>query len=116
MRTGGGVFDIELTTTTSPSSSARCTLDAALASPACAGQTIPTRLTAKLTKAKTVQVIFDTKVTGDKTGSLKGTVTHDITIPANALPDASKMFVKVYPGVMSQVLEGVDGLIRLPGG
>ena len=50
--TGGGVFDIELTTTTSPSSSARCTLDAALASPACAGQTIPTRLTAKLTKAE----------------------------------------------------------------
>jgi hypothetical protein len=50
------------------------------------------------------------------TDRLKGTVTHDITIPENALPDASKLFVKVYPGVMSQVLEGVDGLIRLPGG
>jgi hypothetical protein len=43
-------------------------------------------------------------------------VSCDINIPENALPDASKLFVKVYPGVMSQVLEGVDGLIRLPGG
>jgi len=41
-------------------------------------------------------------------------MTCDVAIPDNAIPDASKLFVKVYPGVMSQVLEGVDGLIRLP--
>ena len=35
---------------------------------------------------------------------------------ANAVPDASKLLVKVYPGVFSQILEGVEGLIRLPGG
>ncbi len=29
---------------------------------------------------------------------------------------ASKLIVKVYPGVMSQVLEGAEGLLRLPGG
>ncbi|MBI1915406.1 MAG: hypothetical protein HYS12_11820 [Planctomycetes bacterium] len=47
---------------------------------------------------------------------LAGKVTKVIDIPANAVPDASKLIVKVYPGVFSQILEGVDGLIRLPGG
>ena len=47
---------------------------------------------------------------------LAGKVTKVIDIPANAVPDASKLIVKVYPGVFSQILEGVEGLIRLPGG
>ena len=47
---------------------------------------------------------------------LKGKVLQTITIPESAIPDASKLIVKVYPGVMSQVLEGAEGLLRLPGG
>src|SRR5262249_21352269 len=47
---------------------------------------------------------------------LRGTATHVIDLPSTALPDASKLFVKVYPGVMSQVIEGIDGLLRMPGG
>jgi hypothetical protein len=47
---------------------------------------------------------------------LAGTVTQTITIPDNAIPDASKLFVKIYPGVFSQVLEGTEGMLRLPGG
>jgi uncharacterized protein YfaS (alpha-2-macroglobulin family) len=47
---------------------------------------------------------------------LKGKVAQTITIPESAIPDASKLIVKVYPGVMSQVLEGAEGLLRLPGG
>jgi len=43
-------------------------------------------------------------------------VSQTITIPESAIPDASKLIVKVYPGVMSQVLEGAEGLLRLPGG
>ena len=39
-----------------------------------------------------------------------------MVIPENALPDASKLFVKVHPGVFSQVLEGADGILRMPGG
>jgi hypothetical protein len=50
------------------------------------------------------------------TDRLTGKVTQQITIPENAIPDASRLFVKVYPGVMSQILEGAEGLIRLPGG
>ena len=47
----------------------------------------------------------------------KGAVFNDtITIPANAVPDSYKLLVKVYPGVFSQVLEGTEGMLRLPGG
>jgi hypothetical protein len=50
------------------------------------------------------------------TDRLSGKVKQVINIPDNAIPDGSKLMVKVYPGVFSQVLEGVEGLIRLPGG
>jgi 5-hydroxyisourate hydrolase-like protein (transthyretin family) len=50
------------------------------------------------------------------TDRLKGKVSQTITIPDSAIPDASKLLVKVYPGVMSQVLEGAEGMLRLPGG
>jgi uncharacterized protein YfaS (alpha-2-macroglobulin family) len=53
------------------------------------------------------------KVISDR---LNGKISQEIDIPQNAVPDASKLLVRIYPGVMAQVLEGVDGLIRLPGG
>ena len=43
-------------------------------------------------------------------------IRHAIAIPADAIPDASKLLVRIYPGVMAQILEGVEGMIRLPGG
>jgi uncharacterized protein YfaS (alpha-2-macroglobulin family) len=53
------------------------------------------------------------KVASDR---LSGNAKQTITIPETALPDASKLIVRIYPGVMAQVLEGVEGMIRLPGG
>jgi uncharacterized protein YfaS (alpha-2-macroglobulin family) len=47
---------------------------------------------------------------------LQGKVVQQIVIPDRAVPDASKLIVKIYPGVMAQVLEGTEGMIRLPGG
>src|SRR5262249_29214667 len=47
---------------------------------------------------------------------LKGTVAHTVTIPTHAIDGASRLLVKVYPGVVSQVLEGTEGMLRLPGG
>jgi uncharacterized protein YfaS (alpha-2-macroglobulin family) len=47
---------------------------------------------------------------------LSGTMTQTVTIPDNAIADASKLFVKIYPGVFSQVMEGTEGMLRLPGG
>jgi hypothetical protein len=50
------------------------------------------------------------------TDRLAGRIHQTITIPDYALADSSKLTVKVYPGVMSQVLEGTEGMLRLPGG
>jgi hypothetical protein len=47
---------------------------------------------------------------------LNGKIMQEVAMPANAIPDASKLIVRIYPGVMAQVLEGAEGLIRLPGG
>jgi hypothetical protein len=66
---------------------------------------------------RSVDVVPDgKKVEQVASDRLAGKATQHILIPDNAIPDASRLFVKVYPGVMSQVLEGAEGLIRLPGG
>ena len=36
--------------------------------------------------------------------------------PAMPSRDASKLYVKIYPGAMAQVIEGLDGMLRMPGG
>lgn len=39
-----------------------------------------------------------------------------VTIPARAIPGASQIFVKLYPGTFSQVVEGLDKIFRMPNG
>jgi len=66
---------------------------------------------------RTVEVVPDgTRVEKVVTDRLTGKVTQRIDIPENAIPDASKILVRIYPGVFSQVLEGTEGMLRLPGG
>jgi len=67
--------------------------------------------------ARSVQIVPDGKeFLISHSGRLKGDVTHVITIPDGAIPDASKIFVKVYPGTLSQVAEGLDKMLRMPFG
>jgi hypothetical protein len=47
---------------------------------------------------------------------LSGRVTQTVEIPAHAVPDSSKLLVRIYPGVVAQVMEGMEGMLRLPGG
>ncbi len=49
-------------------------------------------------------------------GRLERTVQHKLEFPANAIPEASKIFVRLYPGAISQVVEGMDSILRMPGG
>lgn len=49
-------------------------------------------------------------------GRLEGAIAHTIGIPADAIPDASKIFLKIFPGVLAQVVEGLDGMLRMPSG
>jgi hypothetical protein len=39
-----------------------------------------------------------------------------VEIPPTAVPGASKILVRMYPGVFSQVIEGMESMLRLPGG
>jgi hypothetical protein len=81
-------------------------------------------LTVKATGSKLSDAIkrpIDVAADGRKveqvaTDRLRGTVTQTITIPEHAIADASRLFVKVYPGVFSQLLEGTEGMLRLPNG
>src|SRR5260370_16693381 len=49
-------------------------------------------------------------------GRLESTVQHDLDFPMASIPDASKIFVRLYPGPLSQVVEGMDSLLRMPYG
>src|SRR5262249_49379223 len=50
------------------------------------------------------------------TDRLAGKVSQTIEIPAGAIDDASRLFVRIYPGVMSQIMDGMEGMMRMPGG
>jgi len=39
-----------------------------------------------------------------------------VTIPENVVPDTARVEIKVYPGVLSQVVEGLEKILRLPSG
>ncbi len=39
-----------------------------------------------------------------------------VQIPADAIPGTQKLIVKIYPGIVSQVVEGLDALLRMPYG
>jgi uncharacterized protein YfaS (alpha-2-macroglobulin family) len=49
-------------------------------------------------------------------GRLETSVRHDLQFPANAIPDATTLFVRLYPGPLSQVIEGMDSILSMPGG
>jgi len=67
--------------------------------------------------ARIVEIVPDGKeYLVSESGRLVGNITHTITIPDGAIDDASKIFVKIYPGVLSQVVEGLDKMLRMPFG
>jgi uncharacterized protein YfaS (alpha-2-macroglobulin family) len=49
-------------------------------------------------------------------GRLETSAQHDLHFPANAIPDATTLFVRLYPGPLSQVIEGMDSILSMPGG
>jgi uncharacterized protein YfaS (alpha-2-macroglobulin family) len=49
-------------------------------------------------------------------GRRETAVRHEVNFPAAAIRDAGKIFVRLYPGPLSQVIEGMDSILRMPGG
>jgi uncharacterized protein YfaS (alpha-2-macroglobulin family) len=49
-------------------------------------------------------------------GRLDAVAQHTVSFPANAIPESGTVFVRLYPGPLSQVVEGMDSLLRMPYG
>ena len=49
-------------------------------------------------------------------GRLDAVAQHTVSFPPNAIPESGTVFVRLYPGPLSQVVEGMDSLLRMPGG
>jgi hypothetical protein len=49
-------------------------------------------------------------------GRLETSAAHDLHFPAVAIPDATSILVRLYPGPLSQVIEGMDSILSMPGG
>ncbi len=47
---------------------------------------------------------------------LNKTVVKDVSFPKDAIPEANSLLLKLYPGIFSQVVEGLDKLLRVPFG
>ena len=64
-----------------------------------------------------VEVVPDgTEVRQSMSGRLEGTVEKTYEFPVDAIEGTPNILVKVYPGVMSQVVEGLDAILQMPSG
>jgi uncharacterized protein YfaS (alpha-2-macroglobulin family) len=49
-------------------------------------------------------------------GRLDNSAHHDLHFPAASIPDATSIVVRLYPGPLSQIIEGMDSILQMPGG
>jgi len=56
------------------------------------------------------------KCEGVVSDRLTGTVTHTINIPEESIDGSGKIFVRVFPGMVSQVVEGMESMLGMPYG
>ena len=49
-------------------------------------------------------------------GKLTQTASHQISLPQDIVPGSAELTLKVFPGPVSQVIEGLEGLLRQPHG
>ena len=67
--------------------------------------------------ARTVEVIPDgQRHEHSVSGKLEGNVHHDLLFPEDVIPGSPELFVKIYPGLLSQIVEGLDCLLLEPFG
>lgn len=66
---------------------------------------------------RSVMVVPNGKeIAESQSGSLKDIVEHVAVIPDTAIEGASKIMVKIYPGMVSQAVEGLDSMLSMPSG
>ena len=62
-----------------------------------------------------IEADSSTHAAGNSAGS-NADIVHDLRFPADSIPDATSLLVRLYPGPLSQVIEGMDSILRMPGG
>ena len=66
---------------------------------------------------RTIDVLPDGQEVRDTVNDrLAGKVEKTVSIPVTAIDGASNIWVKLYPGAFSQVVDGLDGLLQMPSG
>ncbi len=66
---------------------------------------------------RTVEVLPDGfEVRDQASGRLTAPFTQTVTYPETSIPGTPNLLVKVFPGVMSQVVEGLDSILQMPSG
>ena len=56
------------------------------------------------------------KVEDITSGRLDGPIEKLATLPAEVVEGSGKLLVKIYPGLFSSVVEGLDGILQMPSG
>ncbi len=54
--------------------------------------------------------------TASQSDWLEESLSLQLTIPDRAIEDSESLFVKIFPGLLSQAVEGLDSMLRMPGG
>jgi uncharacterized protein YfaS (alpha-2-macroglobulin family) len=66
---------------------------------------------------RTVRVLpYGREVASAESGRLDGIVRKAVHIPNEAITGTGRIFVKIHPGYFSQVVEGLDQILRMPFG
>jgi hypothetical protein len=66
---------------------------------------------------RSIEVVPDGKEVRDVINDrIDGEVRRTVVIPKEAIADGSSILVKIYPGVFSQAVEGLDSMLRMPFG
>ena len=67
--------------------------------------------------ARQIEVVPDgEKIELTWNGRLNQDIAQTVTIPQAAIDGASKILVKIYPGILSQIVEGMDAILQMPSG
>jgi hypothetical protein len=66
---------------------------------------------------KSIEVVPDgRRVETVVNGTLDNPARHTFTVPPEAIDGSTRMIVKIYPSTFSQIVEGLDGIFRMPYG
>ncbi len=67
--------------------------------------------------ARSIEILPDgDEVRTSISDRLDDTIEKSFTIPNDSIENSEKVFVKIYPGIFSQMVEGLDSMLRMPNG